>query len=80
VLDRIAADNFAYLIPGQGAIQKDRAYLIKTKTALAKILNETTALAQKGEALAESIAQVVQATAEIGALFAATGDPGGMSQ
>ena len=57
VLDRVAAYDFAYLIPGHGEVQKDRAYLNKTKATLAKVIDEVTPLAKKGVALADTCKQ-----------------------
>lgn len=45
LLDRVAAYDFAYLIPGNGAVQKDRAYLTRTKAAIAKVIDDVTPLA-----------------------------------
>ncbi len=42
LFDRVAAYDYAYLIPGQGAVQQDPAYLGKTKAALAKVANLPT--------------------------------------
>jgi glyoxylase-like metal-dependent hydrolase (beta-lactamase superfamily II) len=57
VLDRVAAYDFAYLIPGHGEVQKDRAYLNKTKATLAKVIDEVTPLAKRGVTLADSYKQ-----------------------
>lgn len=53
VLDKVAAYDFAYLIPGHGGVQKDRAYLTKTKAAIAKVIDDVTPLAKQGVALAD---------------------------
>jgi len=53
LLDRIAAYDFAYLIPGQGDVETDRAYLDKTKASLGRIAEELTPLANQGIALAD---------------------------
>jgi len=53
VLDKIASYDFAYLIPGHGEVQKDRAYLTKTKTSIARVIDEVTPLARQGVALAD---------------------------
>jgi hypothetical protein len=57
LLDRIAAYDFAYLIPGQGDVQADRAYLGKTKASLARVVDEMTPLARTGTALADAYRQ-----------------------
>jgi len=46
LLDRIAAYDFAYLIPAKGEVQTDRAYLDKTKGSLARVADEMTPLAE----------------------------------
>jgi glyoxylase-like metal-dependent hydrolase (beta-lactamase superfamily II) len=57
LLDRVAAYDFAYLIPGHGDVRTDRAYLGKTKADLAKVMSEMTPLARTGTALADAYRQ-----------------------
>jgi glyoxylase-like metal-dependent hydrolase (beta-lactamase superfamily II) len=57
LLDRIAASDFAYLIPGQGEVRTDRAYLDQTKASLARMEDEMTPLARTGTALVEAYRQ-----------------------
>ena len=57
-LDRIAAYDFAYLIPGHGQVQKDRAYLYKVKATLSRLHGEITAFAEKGAELADIYEQM----------------------
>ncbi|HEX4506199.1 MAG TPA: MBL fold metallo-hydrolase [Alphaproteobacteria bacterium] len=57
LLDRIAAYDFAYLIPGRGDIETDRAYLDKTKASLARVMDEVEPLARTGSALADAYQQ-----------------------
>ena len=57
LLDRIAAYDFAYLIPGQGAVESDRAYLDKTKASLARVMDEVAPLTKTGTALADAYRQ-----------------------
>ena len=57
LLDRIAAYDFAYLIPGQGDVETDRAYLDKTKASLAGVMDEVKPLTRTGSALADAYRQ-----------------------
>ena len=52
--DRIAAYDFAYLIPGQGEVETDRAYLGTTKASLAKVIGEVMPLTGSGATLADA--------------------------
>jgi glyoxylase-like metal-dependent hydrolase (beta-lactamase superfamily II) len=47
MLDRVAAYDFAYLIPGHGQVQKDPAYLREVKGTLAKIQDKVASLADR---------------------------------
>jgi glyoxylase-like metal-dependent hydrolase (beta-lactamase superfamily II) len=53
VLDRLEAFDFAYLIPGHGEVQKDRAYLEKVKGALKEVQRQVVPLAAQKIALEE---------------------------
>jgi cyclase len=57
LLDRVAAYDFAYLIPGQGDVETDRAYLDKTKASLARVADEMKPLTRTGTALAYAYRQ-----------------------
>jgi glyoxylase-like metal-dependent hydrolase (beta-lactamase superfamily II) len=54
LLDRVAAYDYAYLIPGHGEVQKDLAYLGETKAALAKAADEVAPLTRRASALADA--------------------------
>lgn len=47
VLDRLEAFDFAYLIPGHGAVQTDRAYIETVKGALKEVRRQVVPLAEK---------------------------------
>ena len=48
VIDRLKAYDFAFLVPGHGAIQTDRAYLDKLRPAIGDIADQVGPLAAKG--------------------------------
>lgn len=53
VIDQIEARDFAFLVPGHGAIQKDHAYLDKLKAAIGDVRSQVGPLAAKGMTLAD---------------------------
>jgi glyoxylase-like metal-dependent hydrolase (beta-lactamase superfamily II) len=53
VIDQLEARDFAFLVPGHGAIQKDRGYLDKLKAAIGDVRSQVGPLAAKGMTLAD---------------------------
>jgi glyoxylase-like metal-dependent hydrolase (beta-lactamase superfamily II) len=51
VFDKLEAFDFAYLVPGHGVVQTDRAYVDKVKAALIEVQRQVVPLAKKGVAL-----------------------------
>jgi glyoxylase-like metal-dependent hydrolase (beta-lactamase superfamily II) len=51
VLDKLEAYDFAYLIPGHGDVQTDRAYVDQVKAALIEVQRQVVPLAKKNVAL-----------------------------
>jgi glyoxylase-like metal-dependent hydrolase (beta-lactamase superfamily II) len=66
LLDRVAAYDYAYLIPEHGDVQTDRAYLDKTKATVVKVMDEMTPLTRTGAALAHAYKE-----GDLGSLMAA---------
>lgn len=58
VLKALEGYDFAYLIPGHGAVQTDRAYMDQVIAALTSVLDQVTPLAQAGVSLADTRKQV----------------------
>ena len=61
VIDQLKACDFAYLVPGHGAVQKDRSYLDKVRAAIADIRSQVAPLAAKGMTLTD-VRKAVQLT------------------
>lgn len=53
VLGKVRAYDFAYLVPGHGAVQKDRAYLDKVRATLEAVRAQVAPLAKADVPLAE---------------------------
>jgi glyoxylase-like metal-dependent hydrolase (beta-lactamase superfamily II) len=61
VIDQLKAIDFAFLVPGHGALQTDRAYVDKLRAAIADIRSQVGPLAAKGMSL-EDVRKAVQFT------------------
>jgi len=61
VIDQIKAIDFAFLVPGHGALEADRAYLDRLHAAIADIRSQVAPLAAKGLSLDE-VRKAVQFT------------------
>ena len=53
VIDRLKSYDFAFLVPGHGAIQTDRRYLERLQAAIADIRSQVAPLAARGMELAD---------------------------
>lgn len=61
VIDKLKSYDFAFLVPGHGALQTDRAYLDKVRAAIADIRSQVAPLAAKGMSL-DDVRKAVQLT------------------
>jgi glyoxylase-like metal-dependent hydrolase (beta-lactamase superfamily II) len=61
VIDQLEAIDFAFLVPGHGAIQENRAYLDKLKAAIGDVRSQVGPLAAQGKSL-EDVRKGVQLT------------------
>jgi hypothetical protein len=57
LVDRIAAYDFAYLIPDTGEVRTDRAYFGTAKASMARVRDEMTPVAKAGAAFADAYRQ-----------------------